>query len=129
MLSRCLQMWVRYVSYSSLLFNLFFIRYCISLFIPSLSLLLNTNKFIIKNKGLKLFKYFFYNDRLKYTEATLCELYRVSSVKPLGVPHAVLDSSQHVEFRGYVIPKVCKTKIKVLPMNSDNVSKSIIYIF
>jgi hypothetical protein len=39
-------------------------------------------------------------------DATLNEIYRMSSVDPLSVPHAVLGESRDVQFRGYVIPKV-----------------------
>ncbi|KAJ9590992.1 hypothetical protein L9F63_027800, partial [Diploptera punctata] len=57
--------------------------------------------------------------QLRYTEATLCELYRVSSVDPLAVPHAVLNSAEDVEFRGYVIPKDARVLINLYGLHMD----------
>ena len=39
---------------------------------------------------------------MPYTEATIAEIMRVSSLTPFGAPHA---TSEDVEFRGYHIPK------------------------
>ncbi|XP_071452935.1 cytochrome P450 1A1-like [Hetaerina americana] len=42
---------------------------------------------------------------IPYTEATVLEILRSSTVVPLSVPHAPLFATKDIEFRGYVIPK------------------------
>lgn len=39
---------------------------------------------------------------LKFTEATICEILRCSSVFPLGMPH---EATENTVFRGFNVPK------------------------
>ncbi|XP_059479051.1 methyl farnesoate epoxidase-like [Neocloeon triangulifer] len=57
---------------------------------------------------------------LSYTEATIMEALRVSSVVPMGVPHAPLMTCKaDVPFRGYVIPKNARIAMNLAQIHMD----------
>ncbi|CAB3386700.1 Hypothetical predicted protein [Cloeon dipterum] len=56
---------------------------------------------------------------LPYVEATIEEIFRMSSVLPLAVPHAVLHAEKDVNFQGYNIPKASRILINLAHIHGD----------
>ncbi|PSN45972.1 Methyl farnesoate epoxidase [Blattella germanica] len=56
--------------------------------------------------------------KLRYTEATLNEIYRHGSNAPLGLPHAIMGL-EDVDFRGYTIPKDARVIINLHGMHNE----------
>ncbi|XP_046401825.1 methyl farnesoate epoxidase-like [Ischnura elegans] len=58
-------------------------------------------------------------ERLPYTEATVQEVLRLSSIAALCVPHAPLTTEQAVNFRGYTIPKGTRVHFNFYDLHHD----------
>ncbi|XP_046395180.1 methyl farnesoate epoxidase-like [Ischnura elegans] len=56
---------------------------------------------------------------IPYTEATVLEILRSSTVVPLSVPHAPLMAQKDIEFRGYVIPKDSTILVNLHQLHHD----------
>ncbi|XP_071452780.1 methyl farnesoate epoxidase-like [Hetaerina americana] len=57
--------------------------------------------------------------RLPYTEATVLEILRCSTVVPMSVPHAPLHFMKDTEFRGHVIPKNAQIFLNLYELHHD----------
>lgn len=57
--------------------------------------------------------------KMRYVEATLNEIFRMSSVAPLAVPHSIISEASDVEFRGYVIPKNARIMVNLYALHKD----------
>ncbi|XP_046394716.1 methyl farnesoate epoxidase-like [Ischnura elegans] len=57
--------------------------------------------------------------RIPYTEATVMEILRCSTVVPMSVPHAPLYCSKDIEFRGHIIPKNSQIFLNLYDLHHD----------
>ncbi|XP_071452965.1 cytochrome P450 2D14-like [Hetaerina americana] len=57
--------------------------------------------------------------RLPYTEATILEVYRLSSIAPTSLPHKPVTNEDYIIFRGYHIPKNAVVVFNFHGLHSD----------